>query len=86
MKSRTSSNSRLGCFAIAVMLRWKNPSLTYVLIDKFTEMTNAVLNAMSAKKQSDIKAWEEETLQPCSHVESLLQVENVTLSGKCNAL
>jgi ubiquitin carboxyl-terminal hydrolase 5/13 len=47
-------------------------------------MTKGVMDAMSAKKQSDIKAWEEETLQSCYHADSLMQVENVQVSGKCN--
>jgi Zn-finger in ubiquitin-hydrolases and other protein len=41
-----------------------------------------LIKAVSAKKQSEIKAWEEEEIKPCSHTESLVQVDALKLEGK----
>ncbi len=43
------------------------------------------MDALSASKTADIKAWEEETLQTCCHIENLFQVENKHIDGKSMA-
>lgn len=43
---------------------------------------DAVINALSAKKQSDIKAWEEESLKPCNHALEMNQVAPIQLKGQ----
>ncbi|KAI8896708.1 hypothetical protein BC833DRAFT_596534 [Globomyces pollinis-pini] len=47
----------------------------------FTALSDALMNAISAKKQSEIKSWEEETLQSCYHTDELSQTD-AKLEGK----
>ncbi|KAI8921585.1 hypothetical protein BC831DRAFT_476413 [Entophlyctis helioformis] len=54
-------------------------------LSKIKQSVDAILAAMSAKKQSEIKAWEEETLRPCSHTASLEQSAPHKLEGKALA-
>lgn len=42
----------------------------------------AILAAISAKNQSDLKAWEEESLKSCYHTNELVQTDSTVLS-KC---
>jgi ubiquitin carboxyl-terminal hydrolase 5/13 len=43
------------------------------------KVSEAVLNALSAKKQSDVKAWEEE-IKPCTHTQHLKQFSTPQLN------
>lgn len=51
------------------------------------DIVNAVMNALSAKKQADVKAWEEE-IKPCAHTTNLVQGEAKELQtqekSQCN--
>jgi uncharacterized UBP type Zn finger protein len=43
-------------------------------------MVPAIMNALSSKKMSDIKAWELET-SPCTHTQNLVQHESRKLES-----
>lgn len=47
-----------------------------------TTHLDTLIKAVSAKQQSDIKAWQEEELKPCSHTANLQQIAPKTLEGK----
>nr|KAJ3422202.1 hypothetical protein HK105_000744 [Polyrhizophydium stewartii] len=53
-------------------------------LPKVQVSADGVLAALSAKKQSEIQAWQEETLKPCSHTGELVQTEPRKLEGKEN--
>ncbi|KAH6581014.1 hypothetical protein BASA61_009275 [Batrachochytrium salamandrivorans] len=54
-------------------------------LPKIKSSVDGVLSAVSAKRQSEIQSWQEETLRPCSHSEDLVQVESSKLEGKALA-
>ena len=45
------------------------------------KVADAVLNSVSAKKKSELKAWEEESVQTCYHTTDLPQHENASVLG-----
>ena len=47
-----------------------------------TAVVDGIKTAISAKKQSELTAWKEESLKSCSHTENLVQVLPRKLEGK----
>lgn len=45
------------------------------------KVADAILKAVSAKKKSELKAWEEESLQTCYHTSELVQQTHSTVLG-----
>ncbi|OAJ40587.1 hypothetical protein BDEG_24304 [Batrachochytrium dendrobatidis JEL423] len=54
-------------------------------LPKIKTSVDGILQAVSAKKQSEIQSWQEETLRPCSHTKDLVQTQPRKLEGKAFA-
>ncbi|KAI8814403.1 hypothetical protein BJ742DRAFT_785200 [Cladochytrium replicatum] len=66
------------CYPCGVILESANPKLIPVL--------DGILAAMTAKRQSEVRAWEAE-LAPCNHTQNLVQVQGAAPLGaqKCSS-
>jgi ubiquitin carboxyl-terminal hydrolase 5/13 len=56
-------------------------------VNQLSPIIQAVINSLSARKKSEVKAWQEDTLKPCQHTSSLEQTKGVQLQSQshCHA-